>query len=78
MHLHLNPWIFIPVYVVVAVGIDQLVLRGLHARRRRLGLVSDDPRADNRRDWARADAIGRLIVLAVVVVILAIIWLVNR
>ena len=78
MHLHLNPWIFVPAYVVVAVGIDQLVLRRLRARRQRLGLASDDPRADDRRDWWRADAIGRLVVLAVVIVVLAIVWLLSR
>ena len=66
MHLHVNTWIFVPACVVVALLVDRLVLRRLRARRRRLGLVSDDPRADDQRDWWRADLIERGILLVVV------------
>ena len=78
MHLHLNPWIFIPIFVLVMLGIDQLILRGLRARRRRRGVATDDPRADERRDQWRADLIGRSVVVGVVLVVVAVGWVVNR
>jgi len=78
MHLHLNPWIFIPLYVVVALGIDQVILRALRARRRRAGLATDDPGADAARDRWRADSLGRLVVLVLVLAVFGVVALLTR